>query len=405
MRFVTVGALAVAVMTAGCGGGAITGTLPDAPELPRPTGTHRTGTAILHLVDASRGDPVSKRPHRQREIMVQVWYPAAVTEGQKTAPYIPNPVVIETMKKEKYYLQTASVLDSWRRVDTHSVLDAPVDGGAALYPLLIFSPGLGVSRSNYTALSEELASHGFVVACVDHPYNGVTVLPDGRVLSIAQYPADEGEEATANLIRALAEDASFVVDHLTSGGDQETAWIAQHVDPARIGILGHSNGGAVALEAALRDERFRASADLDGGPFGSVSEKGIGKPSLILRSQPIYSDEDLKKKGRTRQQWENMGKDIEATWQGILLKQPKIPAYTASILGTGHMSFSDAPFVMPDTITRFGGRIIDARRGFEIMSLYIRAFFGQVLEGTPSTLLEGPSRQNPEVVFKVFGGS
>jgi hypothetical protein len=89
----------------------------------------------------------------------------------------------------------------------------------------------------------------------------------------------------------------------------------------------------------------------------------------------------------------------------VFAKNPKTPAYTASIRGTGHMSFSDAPVIMPDTITRFGGRIIDAQRGFEIMSLYVRAFVGQYLDGTHSALLEGPTQKYPDMSIRAFGKS
>ena len=61
------------------------------------------------------------------------------------------------------------------------------------------------------------------------------------------------------------------------------------------------------------------------------------------------------------------------------------------------MSFSDAPFVMPDTINRFGGRIIEPRRGFEIMSRYLNDFFNEYLSGRASDLLDGANSPYPEV--------
>jgi hypothetical protein len=66
------------------------------------------------------------------------------------------------------------------------------------------------------------------------------------------------------------------------------------------------------------------------------------------------------------------------------------------------MSYSDAPFVMPDTINRFGGRIIEARRGFRIMSDYIRAFFGKYLRGKNSGLLDGTLQPYIEVSAERF---
>jgi hypothetical protein len=38
------------------------------------------------------------------------------------------------------------------------------------------------------------------------------------------------------------------------------------------------------------------------------------------------------------------------------------------VAGAGHFSFTDAPFVLPSAITRFGGRIIAPERGFEVIT-------------------------------------
>ncbi len=76
------------------GPGAPASSLP-APSLPVPTGPHRLGTVVLHFTGASRPDPVFRDAGRFREIMVQVWYPATVREGAKTAPYFTDPAVIE----------------------------------------------------------------------------------------------------------------------------------------------------------------------------------------------------------------------------------------------------------------------------------------------------------------------
>jgi hypothetical protein len=49
------------------------------------------------------------------------------------------------------------------------------------------------------------------------------------------------------------------------------------------------------------------------------------------------------------------------------------------VQGTGHFSFTDGPLTMPDTITRFGGTVIDARRGLAVITgtveLYLKSVF------------------------------
>src|SRR5262249_12637338 len=190
------------------------------------------------------------------------------------------------------------------------------------------------------------------------------------------------------------------LDRMTEPSKTEAAQagrFARHIDLQRVGILGHSLGGATALEACRLDPRFKAGADLDGAPFGKVTVEGLKRPTLILRSGPIYSDEDLAKKGRTRAQWEEMGRQGRAMWESLFQKSKSVTVYSIKINGAGHMSYSDAPFVMPDTITRFGGRIIDAKRGYEIMIHYILAFFDKYLNGKSSELLDGPNSTYEEV--------
>jgi hypothetical protein len=89
-------------------------------------------------------------------------------------------------------------------------------------------------------------------------------------------------------------------------------------------------------------------------------------------------------------------------WGSLFEKSKGVPVYSVKINGAGHMSYSDAPFVMPDTINRFGGRIINAGRGFEIMTNYIRDFFDKYLEGKRSGLLDGAGTPYAEVSAERF---
>jgi pimeloyl-ACP methyl ester carboxylesterase/uncharacterized protein YigE (DUF2233 family) len=328
---------------------------------------------------------------------VQVWYPADTAAKPEKAEYIPSPALLRSMEKDGYYDLDASVIGSWKGVETHSVLDAPLLKGSSSFPLLIFSHGLGVSRSHYTAILEDLASHGYIVASIDHPYGGITALPDGRVLTTKEDPSEDIPAMTVARVEMWAADASFVLDRFLDQNNKSTGRFASRIDRDRVGMLGHSLGGAAALEAGLRDRRFKACADLDGAPFGKVIKEGPGCPTLVLRSKPIYSDEDLAKRGRTREQWEQIGREVRTNFISVLQKNKNFLSYMVVINGTGHMSFSDAPFVMPQLITSFGGSIIEPKRGFEIMMAYTRAFFEKHLDGKRNTLLDSTSKLYPEV--------
>ena len=71
---------------------------------------------------------------------------------------------------------------------TNSYLDLFVNNNSTPVPIIIFSHGITGSRHIHTALAEELASHGYLVVGVDHPYDAnLTIFPDG---SIASYRSD-----------------------------------------------------------------------------------------------------------------------------------------------------------------------------------------------------------------------
>src|SRR5436305_12572032 len=141
------------------------------------TGAYPIGTKIFYLPDSSRPDPVtSKAP---RELMVQLWYPAKPS-GEALAPYVTK-ALADAMKQDQ--TEPNDVIDSWAALKTHAHLEAPIADRGPKFPLIFLSPGLGFSRALYTSWAEELASLGYVVVAVDHPYTGLTVLPDVKVLS------------------------------------------------------------------------------------------------------------------------------------------------------------------------------------------------------------------------------
>jgi pimeloyl-ACP methyl ester carboxylesterase len=374
---------------------------PQASELPKPSGPAAIGTRILHVIDPVRAD--AAHPEKKREIVVQLWYPASASPGAATTPYAPDPGLVEAMKTAGYYEQDAALLDSWKRVATHAMLDAPAAAGAPL-PVLVLSHGAALSRINYTALAEDLASHGWAVVAIDHPYCGLSVLPDGRTTSIDRDPKfEDTEDGWERLDLDCAKDVTVVLDELAQmASNRSTGDVARRLDLKRVGMLGHSLGGTAALVAANRDDRIVACVNMDGGPSKVSTADGVKRPTLVLLSSPIYSDEELAKKGRTKEGAEKAGKERQETWDRVFAVQ-KQPFWVARVRGTGHMSFTDAPFVMPTTITRFGGRILEPTRTIEIVGTAVRAFFDQEIRGVKSDLLSGASAGFPELEIRRGG--
>src|SRR5262245_39329443 len=146
--------------------------------LPAPTGPYRVGTTFLHLIDNARLDPLAPTP-RQREIMVQLWYPAIVSH-QPIAPYLPAGVSRAYTEFVNAVAGTAYPEDLLA-FPTNSRQDAPAASDPPR-PIVLFSHGFGVSAALNAGLHEELASRGYVVVGMHHTFDaGAVQFPDGRL--------------------------------------------------------------------------------------------------------------------------------------------------------------------------------------------------------------------------------
>ena len=81
-------------------------------------------------------------------------------------------------------------------MQTHAVANAMPSAAPALFPVLVFSPGGGALPALYTSLCEDLASHGYLIAAIDHPYDDIAVrLANGRVVKQVEPPQEGGDAA------------------------------------------------------------------------------------------------------------------------------------------------------------------------------------------------------------------
>lgn len=129
-----------------------------------------------------------------------------------------------------------------------AVRHTPRDAAAlpGTYPLIVYSHPSGAHRRAATFLCTHLSSHGYVVAALDHREDET---PDRKI-------ADR------------VPDVRFLLDHLLDG----PAWDpGVRLDPARIGIVGHSFGGWTALAAPDVEPRIHAVVAL--APGGASRRK------------------------------------------------------------------------------------------------------------------------------------
>jgi predicted dienelactone hydrolase len=272
--------------------------------------------------------------------------------------------------------------DALSTVRTNAISDATPAGGQRSLPLVVLSPGFTNSRSALTALAEDLASHGYVVAGIDHTYESfATAFPDGRVTTaLAREAPRRGPGFWEKVVAGRAADVSFVLDELTGA---YRAWPgAGLIDPSRIAMAGHSAGGAAAIAAMLADSRIRAGIDMDGATHAPIPDSGLSRPFLFLGKQSNYTPGGEGAVTTWEHDWKLM-----TGWKRWLV-----------VAGTEHASFTDLA-LLADQIGIDIGAGIPGARSLDIARAYVRAFFDLHLRGKPQALLDQPSRRYPEVTF------
>src|SRR5580704_10172313 len=359
------------------------------PYLPDPTGPCPVGTTALYLKDASRPDPWAAGVSA-RELMVSLWYPATPSDGRRARYMTPAESGLFLASRGL----TSVPQDALSTVATNAVSDAPPAGRQHSLPLVVLSPGFTNSRSTLTALAEDLASHGYVVAGIDHTYEShATAFPDGRVTTCLARDAprrDRMEEVAAG----RAADVCFVLDELTGA---HPAWPgAGLIDPSRMGMAGHSAGGAAAIATMLADSRIRAGIDMDGSTAAPIPDEGLSRPFLFLGKQSNYTPggggavttlRDRKFRKGAVITWERDW-ELLTGWKRWLV-----------VAGAVHASFTDLALLADQTGIIDTGAGLSGARSLDITRAYVRAFFDQHLRGRPQALLDQPSPHYPEVTF------
>jgi dienelactone hydrolase len=262
-----------------------------APELPAPTGDLTVGRDRLSWVDASRPESATPDQNDKREVVLESWYPAV--RGSGTDPsYLPDLGRVRGGLIESGEFGWYEVL-GMQLVRSHARVGADVLAGRSLLPVVVLSPGNATNVEFYASLAEDLASRGFVVLGMNHPYDVAAVaLSDGRV---AVLPVEEPAAMAARVdhvarrVDERAADVASVVDRVRRS-DGVLGRLRERIDPERIAVIGHSLGGIAAAQACATDKRLRSCANLDGlqggGPF-SVRPGGRvpDQPFLLITKE------------------------------------------------------------------------------------------------------------------------
>lgn len=375
--------------------------------LPAPTGGLPIGVTQLHLRQPGRADPWV--PSVPRELMISIWYPARPCADGVRAPYLASQLADYYRTNPPAGLPTGRI--DWSAPVTHAAPVSDVLPRPGGYPVALYSPGGGNSRALGTVLVEELVSRGFVVVTVDHTHETAVAFPGGRleVSEIPENPPDINAAKQLYMDSRVA-DIVFVLDQLdviVGGGNPDVDGIelpkglGRALNPAAMGMFGHSAGGVTASRAVRDDARLRAGINMEGFfEFGeNHPEFGEHDPFLLMgaRSDPNYPP--LLGKPRTHRTdplWKefwahctNFRLDLNVP-DGRHYTYTDVQAWLAQVATTLGLG-SDQTVSMIGTVDP--ERIIAAERA------YLTAFFEQTLCHQSPDLLTGPSPWFPQVRF------
>lgn len=279
----------------------------------------------------------------------------------------------------------------------------PVDAGGR-YPLVVFSHGaFGISASN-TSTYSELASNGYIVCSISHPYHSMyTIDTDGNFTmgdrSFRQEVIDVNNDVYDNetvykleqkWMKVRTEDMNFVIDTIIKNTEDDGSDQVYHlIDTDKIGLLGHSLGGAVGVQLGRERDDIDAVINLDGDLLGECVDFVDGKYVINDEIYPvpilgIYTD-------TMKQLYDSVtDPDFVIPQKLILATAPN--AYEIYIAGTNHMSLTDLPLFSPFLVNMICGSIKNSGRGqeadkyyvIETMNSIVMEFFDCYLKGEGS---------------------
>ena len=276
------------------------------PHQPLPaTGPHAVTTARHTYADESRVERFSDKEENRR-VNVAFWYPQVAPRGET-------------------------------------------------FPLVVFSHGgLGTETSN-ESLFLELASHGYVVASIGHPYHTLrTEDESGRatfvnmdyVRGLQQEDAKRDKEQSFRYYQTWMEtrmgDIDLAIDAILNNASNNADGVYSLVDVGRIGVMGHSLGGSAALAMPRQRDDIDAVIALE-APFlydiigvekGEFSWLDAAYPAPVLN---IYSDSS----------WSHLAEWPQYARNHELLASASPTVVSLHLPGAGHFSLTDLALASP----------------------------------------------------------
>jgi predicted dienelactone hydrolase len=232
---------------------------PSAPEL-APYGKYAIGVRTIQATDRNRPDILATKEggptaRYDRTLTLEVWYPAALTAGQKPGgdyrAITRDPAITATLHGQ-------------------AVRDAAPLTSEPPFPLVIISHGYPGNRYLMSHLAENLASKGFVTVSIDH-----------------RDSTYDDQKPFASTLYNRAFDQLFVLNEMERLGKPGSGSVlAGRLDASRTGIVGYSMGGYGVVNV-IGGGYSKASETISGAPPNNLlAERGAANPEYRKTMDP-----------------------------------------------------------------------------------------------------------------------
>jgi len=351
-------------------------------------GSYQVGFSVINNLDTSRQIASSNQP---RPIQISLWYPAhhstnnshltyrdylLLSAHEINFEYVSVKDENATLQQYIELLKSNDIPDSaiFEWLDVRMFASAEAEPETGLFPLIIIAQGNMQSAHHQAILSEYLASYGYVVATCPSPMRiSGSITDTSQILSYAQ------EQAS---------DMKFIFKTLKEH---------PNIDPARIGLIGHSFGARAALLMLNDLNGIDAFVSLDGGIANRFGKYWLNRlhsfnpESITVPILHFYEDVE----------------DFAVPDFYLLETLNSAPRYLIKIDGMRHLYFTSLGMVTA-TISGFAPATVKKeviKQNYEGLCRYTRKFLDAFLNDDrekQKTLFNGSGQETLPESFQVI---
>ena len=291
---------------------------------------------------------------------------------------------------------------SCREVPAHFYYPENAEGE---YPLIVFSHGaFGYYQSNFSTYAE-LVSNGYIVVALDHPHHSFfTKDTDGQivtvdtgfindVMKINEITDDQMVfDLSQSWLKLRTDDENFVLDTIEAAktnGKLDDTWhtddvetvlsVLSHTDTEKIGLIGHSLGGASSTYLGRTRNDIDTVIVLDGTMLGEIKDVKDGKNVYYEEPYPVpLLDFGKKNDYNLLEQYKN---EHGYPYVNEYVAEKALDCKAVVFEKAEHMDFTDLPMFSPFLGSMLGHGDVDSEEMMTTVNGVILDWFNYYLKG------------------------